>query len=74
LPQAAAGLTALGIDAGDIDRYLGVIAARVKRGRNGAAWQRAFVEKHGPDMARLTRSYNARQREGAPVHEWGMEC
>lgn len=74
LPRAATGLADLGIDAGDIERYLGVIEARVKRGRNGAAWQRAFVEKHGADMTQLTRSYAARQREGAPVHEWGLEC
>ncbi len=35
-PLARAGLTAAGIDAGDIDRYLGTVEERVRTGRTGA--------------------------------------
>ena len=39
LPAAAAGLDAWGVDSEDRDHYLGVIEARVRSGRTGAAWQ-----------------------------------
>ncbi len=77
LPAAAAGLDAWGVDADDRDRYLGVIEARVRCGRTGAAWQTEVVrhlEDHG--MARIaalhemTRRYAENARTGAPVHEW----
>jgi len=72
LPVARRGLESLGIDAVDIDLYLGVIEARIRSGRNGAEWQRAYVERHGADMRALTLAYAARQRSGAPVHEWEL--
>ena len=50
LPLAHQGLTRLGISIEDSDKYLGIIHDRVKSGQNGAAWQRAFVKKHGRDM------------------------
>ena len=43
LPAAAAGLDAWGVDPRDRDHYLGVIEARVRRGRTGAAWQTQVV-------------------------------
>lgn len=70
LHDARAGLALLGIDAADIDLYLGVIAERVRTGQNGAVWQRRYVQRHGGDMRALTRAYRERQRSGAPVHEW----
>jgi gamma-glutamyl:cysteine ligase YbdK (ATP-grasp superfamily) len=70
LDQARRGLEALKVDRGDIDRYLGVIAGRVASGITGAAWQRGFVERHGRDLAALTRAYRERSRAGAPVHQW----
>ncbi len=72
LPLARAGLDAFAIDADDRDRYLGVIEERARTGRTGAAWQRAYVSAHGRDMARLTKAYAERQRDGAPVHEWDV--
>lgn len=72
LPLARAGLNALGLAPADIELYLGVIAARLKTGQNGAAWQRAYVAKHGRDMRALTCAYRERQRSGAPVHEWTL--
>ncbi|BAU49466.1 glutamate--cysteine ligase [Sulfurifustis variabilis] len=72
LPRAREGLAALGLAAADIEDYLGVIEARLATGRNGAAWQRAFVACHGRDMQALTLAYLERQRSGAPVHEWAL--
>lgn len=70
MPDARTGLTLLGLDVADIDLYLGVIAQRVRTGRNGAVWQREYVRRHGGDMRELTLAYRERQRSGAPVHEW----
>jgi gamma-glutamyl:cysteine ligase YbdK (ATP-grasp superfamily) len=70
LPLADSGLTQLGVAKDDRQTYLGIIAARVRTGMNGANWQRAFVAKHGADMMALTASYMERQESGEPVHEW----
>jgi gamma-glutamyl:cysteine ligase YbdK (ATP-grasp superfamily) len=70
LPLAAEGLTLLGIDAGQAARYLDIIDRRVAHGCTGAGWQRAFVARHGRDMALLTQAYWERQESGRPVHEW----
>jgi len=72
LPLAAQGLEALGVERRDSEHYLGIIESRVKNACNGAAWQRAFVARHGPDMRALLRAYLERQHGGAPVHEWDM--
>ena len=77
LPAAAAGLDAWGVDADDRDRYLGVIEARVRCGRTGAAWQTEavrYLEKHGMEritaLREMTRRYAEHAHTGAPVHEW----
>lgn len=70
LPLAERGLNQLGIATDDCETYLGIIAARLRTGMNGANWQRAFVAKHGPDMTALTAAYIERQESGEPVHEW----
>lgn len=77
LPAAAAGLDAWGVDASDRDRYLGVIEARVRCGRTGAAWQTEVVrhlEERGLEriaaLHEMTRRYVEHAHTGAPVHEW----
>jgi hypothetical protein len=70
LPLAKEGLLSLGIDSYEVDYWLGIIHDRVSLMRNGAAWQRAWVEKYGFDMHGLTESYIERQTGGRPVHEW----
>ncbi len=70
LPMARHGLKTLQVDADDIDHYLGILQARIRSGQTGAAWQRAYREKHGPDNLRLVAAYLEGQRSGAPVHEW----
>ena len=70
IPMARQGLEDMDIDKTDIDDCLGIIEARVRSGRNGAGWQRAYVDKHGMDMKALTAAYLEHQRTGVPVHEW----
>lgn len=70
IPMARQGLTALGIDKGDIDRNLGILECRIKCGQTGAAWQRAYRDKHQCDNLHLVAAYLERQRSNAPVHEW----
>lgn len=72
LPTARYGLEALEMDRTDIDRYLGLCRARVMSGQTGAAWQRAFVNRHRASMAQLTLAYAERQDSGKPVHEWTL--
>jgi hypothetical protein len=71
LPMACEGLQQLGLDEDDAARYLDVIAARLRTGRNGAAWQIAHHARHG-DLLRLTADYLEHQRSGMPVHEWPL--
>jgi gamma-glutamylcysteine synthetase len=73
LPMARRGLRAMEIDEDDIQSWLGLIDARVRTGRTGAAWQRAFVQRHGADMQQMTLAYLARQASGKPVHEWDTD-
>jgi hypothetical protein len=72
LRRARTGLLELGIDAEEADYWLGIIGERVKSGQTGAAWQRAFVARHGKDMTALTAAYLERQQSGTPVHEWTL--
>ncbi|HCU53376.1 MAG TPA: glutamate--cysteine ligase [Gammaproteobacteria bacterium] len=72
LPLARHGLRSLDIHEADIERYFDVLSARVRSGQTGAAWQRAYTERHGRDFLRLSAAYLEYQRSGAPVHEWGM--
>jgi hypothetical protein len=72
LPLARRGLEQLEIDTQDIDRYLGIIEARVHNGQTGAAWQRAYVAQHGDDLAAMTQAYRRNQESKVPVHEWQL--
>jgi gamma-glutamyl:cysteine ligase YbdK (ATP-grasp superfamily) len=72
LPMAQRGLEQLDIDRADAERFLGVIRGRVENACTGAAWQRAYVARHGADWAALTLAYRERQSSGVPVHEWTL--
>ena len=72
IPMAREGLKILGIDEEDTERYLDIVAARVRTGQNGSAWQRAHLDKHGGDCFRLTADYLEHQRTANPVHEWDV--
>ena len=76
LPMARKGLEARGIRQEDIDRYLGIIEARVEKRQTGADWQLASLEvmkgrgTMSQQLCALTAASIARQKEGSPVHEW----
>jgi CBS domain-containing protein len=78
LPMARAGLESAKVDTGDIDRYLGIIGERCKRGRTGARWVldslAAMGDKGTKDqrMGALVRAMQSRQESGEPVHTWEL--
>ncbi len=70
LPMARQGLESLAVDMCDIDKYMGIIEARLQTRQNGAAWQRAYISKHGDDYVSMVKAYSLNQQKGHPVHEW----
>lgn len=70
LPMARHGLRMHGLDADESERWLGIVAQRVRRGLTGSVWQRAWMKRHGRDFQRMLADYCEHQRSGAPVHEW----
>jgi len=78
LPLARAGLKSQGVDAADVDTYLGVLDARVQSGRTGAQWALDSLSAMG-DRGRAVDRYRAltaamveHQAENKPVHEWEL--
>ena len=69
---ARQGLETMEIDRTDIDRYLGIVEARIASGQTGTVWQRGWVASHGPDLAAMTDAYRQNLETGRPVHEWGI--
>ncbi len=77
LPMAAEGLERWGVAGEVADRYLGVIEARAKSGRNGASWQVETVramQHRGLDRAKALRAmlelYCQNMHTNEPVHTW----
>lgn len=70
LPIAYQSLRDMNISTEELTKYLGIIESRIKSKRNGAQWQRLWVEKHGKDFQALTKSYIKNQYTGLPVHQW----
>ena len=77
LPLAHQGLQEWGVSTAARERYLGVIEARCKTGRNGAEWQVAAVEaleRRGLDrlaaVREMLRHYAAGMHSNEPVHTW----
>jgi hypothetical protein len=71
LPAARSGLLDAGVDEEQVTHYIDkVIARRVQTGKTGAAWQRAFIGKYGPQFQEMTRVYHAHQMDNTPIHEW----
>jgi CBS domain-containing protein len=76
LPLARQGLSTAGVQATDIDKYLGIIDERVKTRQTGARWilkSLQSLETLEPRDLRY-REIAARmlhqQKEGKPVHDW----
>jgi CBS domain-containing protein/gamma-glutamyl:cysteine ligase YbdK (ATP-grasp superfamily) len=78
LPLAREGLEAPGLDAENIDLYLGVIEERVRSRRTGAQWQLQSMGEMSDDgpvaerLSALTAAIASRQRDGEPVHTWEL--
>jgi CBS domain-containing protein len=78
LPVARAGLRGAGVDAADIDRYLGVVEARVRSGQTGASWAlRSLAATDEPRsrearLQALTAAALAGQKSGEPAHLWPL--
>ena len=78
LPLARDGLVDWGVDAGDVDYYLGIIAERTLSGMSGAGWQIATWHKLVDDdklsredaTRELVRIYRQRSYASTPVHTW----
>jgi hypothetical protein len=70
LPLAGRGLEQAGLEDSEIERYLGVIEARLRLRQNGAVWYRRRFEACDGDVFRLAAAYLEYQRGEAPVHEW----
>lgn len=78
LPLAEQGLDEAGIDAADVERYLGVIERRVASRRTGARWQLDSLE-HMQDqgsqherLRALVKSMVDQQKTGQPVADWKL--
>ena len=77
LPAAREGLRTHGIEACDIDRYLGVIEARVESLQTGSTWALKSLAKMAQApidvrMRSLTSAMQAQQKSGEPVHTWPL--
>ncbi|MAT91639.1 MAG: glutamate--cysteine ligase [Halioglobus sp.] len=78
LPLAAAGLAALGIDAAEAQRYLGVIERRLETCRTGAIWQRSRLSALRREMAQeealhtMLEEFIDYSTGNAPVSEWPL--
>jgi CBS domain-containing protein len=78
LPVAYEGLKISGIDAGDIEKYLGIIEQRVHYHRTGARWILDSLATMGTDgtkdlrMRTVTQAMLSRQKSGDPVHKWPL--
>lgn len=76
LPLARQGLEGAKVAAADVDKYLGIVEARVRSRQTGARWilkSLAALEEAGPKdigLRQLTATMLACQKEGQPVHTW----
>lgn len=76
VPLARRGLVDHGVEPGEADRWLEVVAARLAARQTGAIWQRRTFERHrrahpAEEAARLMlEDYLTAVEGGLPVHEW----
>lgn len=76
LPIAENGLEKAEINEQDIEKYLGIIKDRVKKGKTGSHWMmdsyNQLIKNVSPEEASvtLTEGIYRRQKNGNPVHTW----
>lgn len=80
LPRARHGLRTAGIDAADIEKYLGILEERVAHEKTGAQWMLdslAAMDKAAKPNVRLrtlTAAMLEHQQQGEPLHKWNLAC
>ncbi len=78
LPRARKGLESVGVDAADIEKYLGVLQERVAKKCTGASWMLESVAamdkraKPNVQMRSLVAAMIENQETEVPVHEWKL--
>jgi CBS domain-containing protein len=78
LPMAREGLQQMQIDQEDIDKYLGILEARVVNRRTGSRWMLESLEgmgKQGTEnqrMRSLVSSLVGQQSTGKPISDWEL--
>jgi len=78
LPLAKEGLEGVGINDGDIEKYLTVIEKRAEAQRTGAGWMLESLsgmdknEKMTDRLRAITQQMIENQEAKAPVHEWQL--
>ena len=78
LPVARDGLKLKGIDAADVDRYLGIVEERVRTKKTGAQWQLDSFNalrqtgNRGERLGAITGAIIENQMTGLPVHQWPL--
>jgi CBS domain-containing protein len=76
LPLAKNGLSSANVSNDDIDRYLGIIEERARRGQTGARWITKSFAAMGNTTSKdtrrtaLTSAMLSNQKQGQPVHLW----
>ncbi|NGP76553.1 CBS domain-containing protein [Balneolaceae bacterium YR4-1] len=76
IPIAENGLQKAEINEQDIEKYLGIIKDRVKKGKTGSHWMmdsyNQLIKNVSPEEASvtLTEGIYRRQKNGNPVHTW----
>jgi CBS domain-containing protein len=78
IPLATDGLTSLGIDSEDVERYMGVIAGRVDSFQTGAKWLIRSYDRlrqrgtRAESLSTLVAGSLQREASGEPVHTWSL--
>ncbi|MEX0884578.1 MAG: signal transduction protein, partial [Cyclobacteriaceae bacterium] len=76
LPMARKGLAAIGLQEAEINRYLDVVAKRVRTGQTGSNWLIKSYRKIKAGMSRdeamvtLTAGMHRRRKYNKPISEW----
>jgi len=78
IPRAREGLRSVNIKPADIDKYLGIVEERVRRGMTGSQWMLDSLGQMDPAakmnirMRTLTAAMKKYQEENVPLHEWDL--
>ena len=78
LPRARHGLRSVGVNGGDIEKYLGILEERVSQEKTGAGWMLDSLSgmdkraKQNVRMRSLTAAMLANQETGEPLHLWKL--